>query len=385
MTKTDDTSEREHSDGRCCENGYFGQQHNCMKSSSGKREPMEWWIYSEQGHSDHVAWGIQPKHKDAWKYVHVVEKSAFDALAVELERTKATRDDYRKQLEDYEWKVEASLRAELTETKAQINDLLADQDALKAKLAEKDTELDQAKAEIERLVFENKRLSVLVGDNDIADSKLARKTNIELDKCNGKLKSQLQQANETIADLKAECERYKDAARDSICKLDLYTTQTNETIAKLKEQIKNTAMFTAKAYEDEIVDLKFQVQDKSSSLENYKEMVKNNLSVIASLRAEVEKLKNPINTCEDELTGIKREFKKLHAQYVKVCAEGVESIRFKEALNELDQWRKQCERLAKALKIIKDNDTTPFGFIGTAAGIADEALSEFETFKKGLK
>lgn len=83
-------TEREHDDGRCCENGYFGQAHDCRKGTdTPEQAAREWFInpvacyICEVNENDIGLTGNE---------IHVIEKSAYDAFAVKYAELKHAYD-----------------------------------------------------------------------------------------------------------------------------------------------------------------------------------------------------------------------------------------------------------------------------------------------------
>lgn len=104
---------------------------------SDDKKPLEWWIYSEPGHQDHVKWGAKPQHKDAWKYINVVEKRFLDTAIIERDEALAGiagRDaismEMNGQIENLKWK-EAAAILTLNEERAKVAKLVEAVDSLR--------------------------------------------------------------------------------------------------------------------------------------------------------------------------------------------------------------------------------------------------------------
>jgi tetrahydromethanopterin S-methyltransferase subunit G len=98
------------------------------------------------------------------------------------------------------------------------------------------------------------------------------------------------------------------------------------------------------------------------------------------LKARIEELEEKLKKVEGCVDELNKENAALRAEsdanYKAAEDWKDKAIEIFDIIVERDDWREQCERLAKALEI-------EMGNCGTRTG--EEALEEFETFKKGLK
>jgi hypothetical protein len=166
-------SEREHDDGRCCENGYFGQTHDCAKSPPTEPPaPREWWIKGHPPQTNIAGKPIlftatnEPPQNPGW--THVIEYAAFDRACADLKdalavinsdepnaneiRLAKENAELRAENEKHRWRmlgaqVDPTIEALQAELRAAENHITS----LEVSLIDLGKERDEARAECARL------------------------------------------------------------------------------------------------------------------------------------------------------------------------------------------------------------------------------------------
>lgn len=174
-------SERSHDDGKCCENGYFGTQHNCMKQQSDDKKPREFHI-SDDGPEDWIKRLNRHDDLGVTGVIHVIEYSAYAAAQSEIAKMNSDRlctykvdgarlfdmtqerDQLKVEIAQWKWNC-GEIKAELEKTQAKFKenpfheykvnaDLTRENAALKAAHSLAHEQLAKQEAEIARLSSE---------------------------------------------------------------------------------------------------------------------------------------------------------------------------------------------------------------------------------------